>query len=79
VFEVRADGCSFFSLVAAVLDVMIYFQDSKPGDVEDVPAPESNAPAAQEKAPEGEDARAESKAEIRPVPESLSKKLPAVV
>jgi hypothetical protein len=68
-----------FSLVAAVLDVLIYVQDSKPSDVEDVPAPESKPAAVREKAPEGEEARTGSNAEIRPVPESLSKKLPAVV
>jgi hypothetical protein len=63
-----------FSLVAAVLDVMIYLQDSKPNDVEDIPPP-----AAEKAAQSGEEPRAESKADIRPVPESLSKRLPAVV
>jgi len=69
----------FFSLVATVLDVLIYLQDSTPENAEDVPPPpETNVPATREEATENEDAAA-AKAEIRPVPESLSKKLPDVV
>ena len=71
---------SFFSLVATVLDVLIYLQDSSPEDDEGVPPPpETNVPATREEPTENEDAAAANKAEIRPVPESLSKKLPDVV
>jgi hypothetical protein len=62
-----------------VLDVLIFLQDGKPEDVEDVLPPEASATAAREKAEEGGNSAAESKAEIRPVPDSLSKKLPETV
>jgi hypothetical protein len=82
VFGTSLMHLSFFSLVATVLDVLIYLQDSTPEDDEDVerPAPpETNAPATKKNPVENEDAAAANQTEIRPVPESLSGKLPSVV